>query len=318
MESDVLVLVPRAYKGPLPALDGVEFAVIDHRVPVPAEYLDAEVLVAWGQSPSVLADSARRLPRLRLVQGFMAGPDTVVAAGFGPEVAISSGVGLHDGPVTEHALALTLALVRHLPLAVQNGAEGVWDPRHAGSMKLRADDGRVTTLDGANVTIWGYGSIGSTLASHLRLLGANVTGVARSAGERGGVPVVEEGGLADVLGATDVLIMILPNHASTDAALNAERLAQLKEGALVVNVGRGSTVDEAALAAALGSGRLAGAALDVTQVEPLPKSSPLWGIPTLLLTPHIAGGRPQQADKLLAHNVEALRTGGEIRNLLAR
>ena len=312
------VLVPKAYKGRLPKIDDAEIVIIDGSQPVADEHLDAEVLVAWGQSNEVLKDSAQRLTRLRLVQAFLAGPDPVVAAGFAPEVPIASGVGLHDGPVAEHALGMILALLRNFPLAVQNAVRHVWAVGHDGVMKLRANDGRITTLDGANVTIWGYGSIGSTLAPLVRALGADVTGVARTAGERDGVRVVDDSGLADVLAETDVLVMILPNHPSTANAMDAERFAQLKEGAVLVNVGRGSTVDEDALVEALESGRLAGAALDVTAMEPLPAESPLWGQPTLLITPHVAGGRPQHADELLAHNIEAVRTGGEVRNLVRR
>jgi len=316
--SIVKILVPRAYRGALPEIDDAEIVIIDQSVPVPDEHLDAEVLVAWGQPNDVLRDSAERLTNLKLIQAFLAGPDSIVAAGFPPEVPIATGVGLHDGPVAEHALAMTLSLLRLLPLAVQNAATHTWDVKHAGAMKVRADDGRVTTLDGARVTIWGYGSIGSTFAPLVKMLGAEVTGVARTAGDRGGVPVVTEDGLNEVLALTDVLVMILPNHASTALAMNAERFAALKPGALLVNVGRGSTVDEAALVAALGSGRLAAAAIDVTATEPLPADSPLWDQPNLLITPHIAGGRPQRGDVLLAHNVAAVRNGTEVRNLVRR
>ena len=312
------VLVPQAYRGELPEIEGVEFVTIDQRIPVPDQDLDAEVLVAWGQPAAVLQDSAERLKKLRLVQAFLAGPDPVVAAGFAAQVPISSGVGLHDGPVAEHALAMILATLRQLPLAVRNAERHIWDVKHAGAMKTRADDGRVTTLAGANVTIWGYGSIGSTLAPYLSILGAKVTGAARTAGVRGGVTVVDDDGLAEVLAETDVLVMILPTHPSTAKVMDAKRFAQLREGAILVNVGRGNTVDEEALVAALESGRLAAAALDVTQVEPLPADSPLWEVENLLITPHVAGGRPQNADKLLAHNIEAIETGGEIRNLVVR
>lgn len=312
------VLVPRAYRGKVPVVDGVEFVTIDHSVPVPEEHVDADVLVAWGQPADVLRDSADRLTNLKLVQAFLAGPDPVVAAGFPVEVPIATGVGLHDGPVSEHALGMILALMRHLPLALQNQEQHYWDPKLAGAMKLRADDGRVTTLNDANVTIWGYGSIGSTLAPLLQSLGAKVTGAARTAGERGGVTVVDYEGLADVLADTDVLVMILPHHPTTANAMNAERFAQLKPGALLVNVGRGSTVDESALVDALRSGHLAGAAIDVTATEPLPSESPLWDEKNLLITPHVAGGRPQNGDKLLAQNIDAIRTGGAIRNLVRR
>lgn len=312
------VLVPDAYKGALPVIEGVEIVVVPTREPVAEEHLDAEVLVAWGQPAGVLRDAAERLAGFRLVQGFQAGPDVVVSAGFDPRVPICSGVGLHDGPVAEHALGLTLALLRNLPLALARQAERQWDGRLGGTLRPRAYDGRVTTLDGANVTIWGFGSIGSTLAPLLTALGARVTGVARSAGERNGYPVVDESRLDDVLADTDVLVMILPHSDATSAALNADRLARLRQGALLVNVGRGTTVDEDALVAALESGRLAGAALDVTAVEPLPADSPLWAAPNLILTPHTAGGRPRGADRLLTSQIAALRADRPLRNLIPR
>ncbi|MHA6512487.1 NAD(P)-dependent oxidoreductase [Tessaracoccus sp. Z1128] len=312
------VLIPDTYTGAIPSIDGAEVVVIPGDRPVPEEHVDAEVLVVWGQSGDVLADSARRMTRLRLVQGLAAGPDTVVAAGFAPDVLLASGVGLHDGPVAEHALALTLALVRLLPLAMRQQQDHVWDDELGGAMLDRAHDGRIITLDGANVTIWGFGSIASRLAPLLRALGAWVTGIARSTGPRHGFEVFDEDSLPLVLAETDVLIMVLPRHGSTDAALNAERLAQLKPAALVVNVGRGTTVDEEALLAAVRSGRVAGAALDVTAVEPLPPSSPLWDEPNVLLTPHVASGRPQEADGLIGANVRALGGDGDLINLLAR
>lgn len=312
------VLVPDAYAGPLPTLQGVSFVVIPAAQPVPEEHVDAEVLVAWGQPLSVLQDAATKMTRLRLVQGLAAGPDLLFAAGFAPEVLLSSGVGLHNGPVTEHALALLLALIRQLPLAIERQHEHVWDARLAGAMTPRADDGRITSLQGAKIAVWGFGAIASTLAPVLASLGAEVTGVARSAGERHGFPVVSDDSLPELLPSTDVLIMILPRTESTNHALNAERLAQLKPGALLINVGRGTTVDGEAVIKALESGRLAGAALDVTEVEPLPESSPLWDAPRLLITPHVASGRPQHADALLAENISALIDGKPLRNLLGR
>lgn len=312
------ILVPDAYRGALPHIDDADVVVIAAGEPVPEEHVDAEVLLVWGQPLDVLTDAARRMRHLRLVQGLLAGPDILRAAGFAPDVALASGVGLHDGPVAEHALALTLALVRMLPLAMRRQREHAWDAVLGGAMLERAHDGRVISLEGAQVTVWGFGSIASRLAPLLRGMGAWVTGVARSAGPRHGFDVVAEDSLPEVLGRTDVLIMILPRDESTHAALNAKRLAQLKPSALVVNVGRGTTVDEDALLAALRSGHVAGAALDVTAVEPLPESSPLWDEPSVIITPHVASGRPQRAERLIEANVAALREGGDITNLMAR
>lgn len=310
------VVIPSTYPGETPSFDGVDVVVVPHREPVPDEHLDAEVLVAWRQPTPVIEDAARRMHNLKLVQGLAAGPDSVVAAGFADDVAIASGVGLHNDTVAEHALALSLALVRFLPLALSRQAERRWDHYLGGAVAERGDDGRVNTLRGAKVAVWGFGSIASALAPLLKALGAEVTGVARTAGERHGFPVVTEDDLDALLAETDLLIMILPSGETTAKALDAGRLAQLKDGALLVNVGRGTTVDEEALLAALQSGRLAAAALDVTEVEPLPESSPLWEQPNVLITPHVASDRPQGATELLGQQLRALASGEALSNVL--
>lgn len=299
---------------------GPEDAVVgyDPTAPVPEEHTDAQVLVVWGNTDDSLADAARRLTRLRLIQAFLAGPDQVTKAGFSEEVVVCTGVGLHDRTVAEHALALVLALVRFLPELGERHARHEWASDLGGPQPLHPQ-GPVTTLLGARVAVWGFGSIGSTLAPLLTALGAQVTGIARSAGERHGYPVVATEDKAEVLAQSDVLVMILPSGEATEKALDAEALAALPDSAYVVNVGRGSTVDEPALVTALEEGRIAGAAIDVARQEPLPAEDPLWDAPHLVITPHAAGGRPVDPEPLLAQNLEALRTElaggtGEFRN----
>ena len=299
----------------LPA--GVEAVRYDAAAPVPDEHLDAEALVVWGNRAEDLCAVAGRMPRLRWVQTLAAGPDVVLGAGFPDDVVVTSGVGLHDRPVTEHALTLVLALLRRLPQAIAAQAEHRWAGELGGLQPLHPD-GAVTTLLGARVLVWGFGNIGQHLAPLLRALGAQVMGASRSAGERAGFPVVAEEELDAELRRTDVLVMILPATEATTHALDAARLGALPRHAYVVNVGRGTTVDEPALVAALTEGRIAGAALDVTAVEPLPADSPLWDAPNLLLTPHAAGGRPVGSDELVAANLAALLAGGELRNVVAR
>ncbi|MDP9427993.1 MAG: phosphoglycerate dehydrogenase [Actinomycetota bacterium] len=301
-----------------PALpEGVQAVRYAAGAPVPDEHLDAEALVVWGNAAGDLRAVAGRMPRLRWVQTLAAGPDVVLGAGFPDDVLVTSGQGLHDRPVTEHALALVLALLRRLPTALAAQAGHRWADELGGLQPLHPA-GSVTTLLDARVLIWGFGSIGQTLAPLLQALGASVRGVARSAGERAGFPVVAEDQLEQELPRTDVLVVILPSTPATARALDARRLAALPRHAFVVNVGRGSTVDEPALVAALTEGRIAGAALDVTDVEPLPADSPLWDAPGLLLTPHAAGGRPVGADELVAANLEALLSGRELRNVVDR
>lgn len=180
------------------------------------------------------------------------------------------------------------------------------------------EPGTFRTLRGAKVLVWGFGSIAATLSPLLKALGAHVTGVAQSAGDRGGFPVITADDLPEHLPSTDLLIMILPASDATRHALDAERLALLPLHAWVVNVGRGSTLDTAALLDALHAEALGGAALDVFETEPLPPESPLWDEPDVILTPHAAGGRPLGADALIAHNLRALLAGEPLRNVVER
>lgn len=285
--------------------------------PIPAEHTDAEVLVTWSSPPKIVADAAERMSELRWVQTLSAGPDVALRSGFAPDVVVSSGQSLHDDTVTEHALALILASVRRIDVSLAAQREHRWAKEIAFG---QADGvtGREYTLDGARVTIWGFGSIALRLAPLLTALGAQVTGVASRAGERSGYPVVDAGGLDALLAETDLLVSLLPAVPATRHILDARLLGLLPASARFVNVGRGATVDEAALEDALRSGRLAGAALDVMETEPLPEDSPLWDVPNLILTPHVAGGRPRGAARFLAEQLTAWRTGADLRNVAPR
>ncbi len=309
---DTIPLDPADLRADDVALEGVRYRVDK---PVPEEHADAEALVAWVNPPAQLADAARRLTRLRWVQDLAAGPAGTLQAGFPDHVLITSGRSLHDKPVAEHALALTLAAARHLHLAVRAQIGHRWAPELGGPQPLDNAQG-FTTLRDATVVIWGFGGIGRTLAPLYTTLGARVVGVARTPRTDGAYTVVDD--VDAVLPTADVLVMILPTTASTDRALDARRLALLPPRAWVVNVGRGSTVDEDALAAALRAGGLGGAALDVTRTEPLPVDSPLWDLPNLILTPHGAGGRPLGAAALITANARALLRGEPLTNLVER
>lgn len=166
------------------------------------------------------------------------------------------------------------------------------------------------------MTVWGFGGIAQRLAPLLESLGAHVVGVATRSGERSGFTVITEEALAERLAVTDMLVMILPATSETEGSLDAARIAQLPAGAWVVNVGRGTTVDEGALDAALRAGALGGAALDVFEREPLAPGSPLWTAPNLILTPHAAGGRPLDAAPLIEANLTAFLAGEPLVNVV--
>jgi phosphoglycerate dehydrogenase-like enzyme len=310
------ILLPDSIDLDEPLPDGVRGVVYAIDRPIPAADLDAEALVVWGNPGDLLRDAARRLTRLRWVQTLAAGPDSVLQAGFGPDVVITSGSGLHDLTVAEHALALTLAAARRLNVLVRAQIGHRWADELGGRQPVEEPD-NFRTLRGAHVVVWGFGGIAATLAPYLAALGARVTGVARSAGTRHGFPVVPADRLPDLLPGTDVLVMILPATPETTRVLDGAVLARLPRHAWVINVGRGSTVDEAALLDAVREGRLGGAALDVFETEPLPPSSPLWDEPGIIITPHAAGGRPIGAAELVFHNFTALRNGRPLRNVVS-
>lgn len=297
--------------------DGVEGVPYDPEAELPAEHQDAEVLVLWLNPGPRMKELARSLPKLRLIQGLMAGTDAVVAAGFAEDVIIASGRGLHDLTVAEHTLALALAAARRLDKAFAAQARGTWDTALGYKQPLDNSQG-LTTLRDARVTIWGFGSIAKTLAPYLTVLGAKVTGVASTAGERAGYPVIAATDVPRLLPETDILINILPAVPQTRGIVGADVFRALPRTAWLINVGRGATVDEPALREALETGEIAGAALDVTATEPLPDGDPLWGAPNLIITPHTAGGRPLGADALIEANVRALLDGTPIRNQVDR
>jgi phosphoglycerate dehydrogenase-like enzyme len=296
------------------ALDGVVYAVDQ---PIPEEHADAEALVVWGNPADQLSDAARRLTRLRWVQTLAAGPDAVLAAGFADDVVITSGAGLHDRTVAEHTLALTLAAARRLHLLVRAQIGHRWAGEWGGRQPVH-ENHNFRTLRDAHVVIWGFGGIAATLAPHLVALGARVTGVARTAGIRHGFPTVTAADLPAVLPSADVLINILPATPDTARIIDAGVLALLPAHAWLINVGRGSTVDEDALLAALRAGDLAGAALDVFETEPLPPTSALWDEPNVLLTPHAAGGRPLGATARVRQNLDALLAGQPLTHVVDR
>lgn len=304
---------PEIDQSALPVDEGDAVVFYDPKTPIPEEHVDAEVLVVWSNTDEQLADAARRLTSLRLVQALSAGPDQAKKAGFDENIILCSGVGLHDKTVSEHALALTLALVRFLPTLGRHHRDHHWASDLGGPQPLHPA-GPVTTLLDAQVTIWGFGSIGKTLAPHFADLGAHVSGIARSTGQREGYNVVATEEKDELLARTDVLVMILPDAGATRQALDADVLRTLPDSAYVINVGRGATVDESALVQALENGSIAGAAIDVASQEPLGPDSPLWDAPNLIITPHAAGGRPVAPEHLIGHNLKALRGTGDFRN----
>lgn len=316
------VLIPTTVTLQIDPALGVDAISFDPTIPIPDEHTDADVMVVWGNTRSQLADSVTRLTNLKWLPALSAGTDVIEAAGFPSHVTITNGSGLQDAPVAEHTLMLILAAVRRLDLMLEAQHDGRWARELSGAQPAEVQRGTKTfpglsMLLGAKVTILGFGSIAQRLAPLLTALGAEVTGVANSAGERSGYPVISVSDLAEILPDTDLLVNILPALPSTEKIVNALVLEQLPNHAWFVNVGRGATVDENALAQALNNGSIGGAALDVFAWEPLPSDSPLWTTPNTFLTPHAAGGKPVGASEFLNDNIRRYLAGEPLRNVVS-
>jgi len=311
------LLYPTSLKLDAPSLQGfsVEIIPYDVEVPFPDEVTDAEMLVVWSNSSDNLKDAVKRLRNLRWVQTLSAGANEILSAGFEPHVILTSGSGLHDRTVAEHTLGLLLNSARRFFEMRDYQLQGKW-PGHLGGPQPDRPAGAFTTLRDSKVLIWGFGNIARALTPSLLTLGAHVRGVARHAGVRGGVEVYAEDKLPELLPETDALVMILPGSPSTRHVLAAERLKLLPKHAWVINVGRGTSIDEDALCAALEKGEIGGAALDVFEMEPLPEASPLWKAPNLIVSPHAAGGRPQGSEELITYNLRRLQAGQQLKNVL--
>lgn len=300
------IILPVAPRLEIDLPEDVEAVVLSETEDVPAEHRDAQACVLWGMRPTT-PDFVAQLPNVRWFQSLAAGPDGLLNSDLHPDTVVSIGTGFHDRTVAEHTLGLALALARQFPQSWEDQKAHRWS-KLGRPGRLHPGD-RVGTTVGSKVVVWGFGAIGQQIARVFSACGSNVVGVARSEGERAGFPVVSSDRILEVVADADFLVMVLPASAETESALNAEVLAALPKRAFVVNVGRGSTVDEEALMTALREGQIAGAAIDVVRNEPLAEDSPLWDTPNLLITPHNAGGRPEGADERVNRNLRAWLAG---------
>lgn len=316
------ILIPNTIPISLTQRDDVTAVLYNPVAPIPSEHHDAQAIVVWGGGAQHLRAWAQELTSLRWIAALSAGVDNIEQAGFASGITVTNASGLHDRPVKEHALAMILAATRRLDLMHNAQLESRWAKELGGGQPIGVQNPGagtfpgLATLDAARVAIWGFGSIGQALAPVLTMLGAQVTGVARSVGTRAGYPVIsQEQALAD-LGNTDMLINILPGSPETKHIINADVFAALPNHAWLINVGRGISVDEQALVQALSTGQIGGAALDVFDREPLPADSPLWTAPNIIITPHAAGGRPEGVSELMNTNIAAFLDGTELTNVV--
>lgn len=265
-----------------PGIESVTNRVKVRSVRTPSELArvlpDASIVLLWDFSSTLLRKQFHLAPKLRWVHVAGAGVDAVMAADIAAsDVAVTNARGVFNRSIAETVVAMMLVFSKDMLTTIALQARRSW---------LHRD---TEMLAGQTALIVGAGEIGRAIGRALGALGVEVTGVATS--ERhdpdlGRVRSVEE--LDALLPTADFVVLVLPLTDLTRGMIGAEQLAVMKTSARLINVGRGQLIDEGAMIAALQSGSIGGAALDVFQTEPLPPDSPLWTMPNVLVSPHMS------------------------------
>ena len=282
----------------------------DDMATVRAHLPECEVVFHFNQPRDALRANWELCGRLRWVHVGGVGVDWALFPELvGSEVVLTNSRGIFDTTLPEYLLTLMLALVKELPATLRAQSAHEWQHR------------LLQPLHGGRAVIVGAGSIGRAAGRLLRSLGVAVTLVGRRErpGEPGEGRIRGIGDLAGVLPDADWLILLAPLTPLTRGVIGAPELALLPRGARVVNIGRGPLMVEAALIEALRSGRLAGAALDVFEGEPLHPASPLWDLPNVIVSPHIGGdvtGTPAAFGRAFLANLERYISGEPLQNVV--
>ncbi len=272
-----------------------------------AEIAETRVFVGWPDDRMLAA-----MPRLEWVQLPSAGAERYVGNNrLSERITLTTASGVFGIAGAEHAIALLFAVARDVRTHVEQTVERRW-AKHASSFEIFE----------STIAVFGLGSIGSETALRLSSLGANVIGFKRNPTST--VPsYLAEFHTVDaaksVLSRCDAAVLAMPGTPETTGLFDREMIESLKPGAIVVNVGRGSAVDQEALIAALESGQLRGAGLDVTDPEPLPDDHPLWRAPNVIIASHsmnVFDRKDERRFRLLEKNLERFVAGKEPANLV--
>ena len=256
-------------------------------------------------TPFVDRDLFASLTRLRWVQS----PAVGVGSLLYPEmiaspVVITSARGIRARAIAEHVLGVTIALARQLHVALRHQVAHQW------AQNVLEGSGAIRTLKGLRMGIVGLGSIGIEVARLAAPFGLRIAAIRRRVGQpqpEGVEEVLPPDCLHDLLARSDVVVLTAPLTRATDRLIGRREVAAMKRGAWLINIGRGKLVDDVALVAALQSGHLGGAALDVFTHEPLDSVSPYWDLPNVIVTPHTSGTIEDYWTPLVALFSENLR-----------
>lgn len=275
--------------------------------PTPAQLERAEILLSAGAPQGMLSE----MPRLTWLQAMMVGVDPWLARkDLAPSVTLTAARGTHIPQMPENILGAIFHVTKKYHQIARAQTESKW----VRSMS--------TPIAGKTLGILGLGSIGQDLARRASALDMRVVGTKRTAGA---VPNVDRvyapEAIDDVLAQSDFVVLLLPATEKTNNSINAARLATMKKTAWLINFARGSLVVDADLIAAVTSGAIAGAVLDVFRTEPLPAEHPFWTTPGITVLPHIGGGHPERnkmVATLLTENAKRYLAGEPLREVVDR
>lgn len=250
--------------------------------------------------------------KLQWLQTNSAGVDGYLNGCLPKHTVLTNATGAYGLAISEYMLAVWLELIKKL--------HTYRDVQHACEWK---DFGNVTSVWNSTVLVMGLGDIGGEFAKRAKALGAKVIGVRRAGKDKPEYvdELIHTDKLDEYLPKADCVAITLPGTKETKGMFGADRIAKMKDGAVLLNVGRGPIVDTDALCAALESGKLSGAAVDVTDPEPLPAEHPLWKQKNAVITPHISGGyhldeTHDRIIRIMAENLAAFCAGKPLKNIV--
>jgi phosphoglycerate dehydrogenase-like enzyme len=282
---------------------------------VEAVLSETEVLLSNPIVPDTILE---RAPNLKWVQLTSAGVDRLIDSALvrSGKATVTTASGIHAVPIGEYVIGAMLAFAKGFPRAFRGQQKSTWQAYLA------------TELEASTVGILGLGAIGGHVARLARGLGMRVVATRRSQKERmtgddAGQPFVDEmfptGEIPAMLGQCDYVVLAVPLTDESRHLISEAELRAMKPNAVIVNIARGAVIDQPALIKALKAGQIGGAALDVTDPEPLPSDSELWGLDNVMITPHISGGTPKYMDRaieLFRDNLRRYLDGDPLRNVV--
>lgn len=277
------------------------------------EVRDADILVGWSLRPEQLAQASR----LQWIHSLAAGVGQLMYAELrASSVVVTNARGIHAIPMAEYALGLMIALARHFPSAFRYQQRRYW-----AQQEIWDETPHPMELNGRTLVIVGYGTIGRALAERARGLGMRIVGVKKDVtrGTEGADGVYPAEKLAAALAEADFVVVAVPETPESNRMFGRAQFAAMKRTAYFINIARGKLVDQDALREALRAGRLAGAALDVADPEPLPPESPLWQLDNLIISPHLSAVSERlwhRQAALLLENLERFFAGRELLNVV--